>query len=709
MFYRRALAQYLRSMPSIDLFDTNNVALSLAALYSESPVQSRIAHDDSPPAVALLTLLRQPRARLALAGAAGTGKTMLLHRLALACAAISGEFDDASALLGDWPDPPPIPLLVDLHADDEHALIAAPLRSAHTNQITSEVQRALDLGEALLLIDEADHAPERAAMLAARYSNCRVIVVGQHAETLATALPGCVQLTINPLDREQISTAVAAWTAATSARSLRSASDIADRSARIVGDLQVHPGLFQLAALPEVIALAVIADAAGLQLPQQRGVIVERLLHRIGARIAARLLGAPSPKDQIAILSRIAYDASATPDDTLHNAWVRAGILSDAPDSPPQIVHTLVRDVLRGRARAVAWRAGDMRLPDSSPHDHELIAQCVAALEADAAGSSALLLDDLLATGERGTIAAAIALTTLADAASHLTVQVEQTRERLLSLLGTRQLPIADRIHAGRLLGDLGDPRFADTPGPLVTIDGGTFILGADVPGNADEGPPHRVDLPAFQIGIYPVTNSEYARFLNANPEHAQPHYWRDPRFNNPSYPIVGVTWHDAMAYAAWLTSVLRARGALAAGSVVRLPLESEWEKAATWGPRGHKKHVFPWGDIWDPQRANTAVGRGEWLTTPVGCFAQGVSTYGLHDMIGNVWEWTASEYLSYPGATMSVHQPGSFVLRGLSCVLNAANARATYRGSHLPASYWRYHLGFRIVIGRPLMLRLDN
>jgi formylglycine-generating enzyme required for sulfatase activity len=137
------------------------------------------------------------------------------------------------------------------------------------------------------------------------------------------------------------------------------------------------------------------------------------------------------------------------------------------------------------------------------------------------------------------------------------------------------------------------------------------------------------------------------------------------------------------------------------------LPLEAEWEKAASWDPRRQVKQRYPWGDEWFSTRANTGDGRGDWLTTPVGCYPAGASAYGLHDCIGNVWEWTASIYASYPGAALVFSEPGSYTLRGSSCASTPTHARCTYR-SRLPISYWRYHLGFRIVIGRPLDALVD-
>ena len=96
---------------------------------------------------------------------------------------------------------------------------------------------------------------------------------------------------------------------------------------------------------------------------------------------------------------------------------------------------------------------------------------------------------------------------------------------------------------------------------------------------------------------------------------------------------------------------------------------------------------------------------REAWFTTPVGCYPDGTSAYGVYDMVGNVWEWTAGEYASYPDAATPFYEPGSYTLRGSSCVSLPSNTRCTYR-SRLPAWHWRYHLGFRVVLARPLETR---
>jgi iron(II)-dependent oxidoreductase len=308
---------------------------------------------------------------------------------------------------------------------------------------------------------------------------------------------------------------------------------------------------------------------------------------------------------------------------------------------------------------------------------------------------------------------------------------LREVQQRLLTMIADLNVAVEDRVRAGVMLGRLGDPRFADPLPPLAQIDAGVFVFGANDAPYDEERPAQRIDLPAYQIGVYPVTNAEYARFLAARPGHPKPHYWYDPRFNNPAQPVVGVTWHDAVTYAAWLTRTLAAEGRLPAGMVVRLPLETEWEKAATWGPRARVKRRFPWGDYWIAGIANVAEtragpdGRSRWATTPVGCFPGSVSPYGVHDLIGNVWEWTASSIDAPPrrsdmagGArtTLSERLHGDlsgatgsekrrhYILRGSSFNSTTAHARATYRGSHLPPDYWRYNIGFRIVIARPIV-----
>ena len=159
----------------------------------------------------------------------------------------------------------------------------------------------------------------------------------------------------------------------------------------------------------------------------------------------------------------------------------------------------------------------------------------------------------------------------------------------------------------------------------MVLIPAGEFQMGSSN-GDDDEKPIHTVYVDALYMDKYEVANAQYRKFIEAT-GHREPGRWNDFRFNQANQPVVGVSWHDAMAYAQW------------AGK--HLPTEAEWEKAARGGLKGT---MYPWGDSIDlihKSKANygNIVGR----TTLVGKYA--LNGYGLYDMTGNVWEWCLDKY----------------------------------------------------------------
>ncbi|MGH8615753.1 MAG: formylglycine-generating enzyme family protein, partial [Gammaproteobacteria bacterium] len=188
-----------------------------------------------------------------------------------------------------------------------------------------------------------------------------------------------------------------------------------------------------------------------------------------------------------------------------------------------------------------------------------------------------------------------------------------------------------DRAIAGMALSVLGDEREFDE---LIPIHADEFWMGDDQ--DNDAKPRHRLRLPAFQIGTYPVTNGQYLRFVQATRR-----AWDSAdadKVEKRNHPARYVTWHDALAYCDWLTGEWRSTGNIGASEHATLPSEAEWERAA----RGTDGRVFPWAEDWREDCANTIeAGIGD--TCAVGIFPSGRSETGCLDMVGNVWEWTRS------------------------------------------------------------------
>jgi iron(II)-dependent oxidoreductase len=827
--YHRAIAgQLLRSAPIAGLAAFGIGHLPLTEIYVERGVVP--VRDSAGSPQTLADLARIPRARLALEGGAGSGKSTAVRRLALACAAaVTGEPEGAAAPLVDWSLPIPLPVVIEMSPQvdpvaDPWSLIEAQL---HANDLATHagmVLQALHAGEALVVVDGVTphNAPVVAQIVAAFPANryvcaCRPYATADLPPGRLLHAHGFQLVHFAPLERAHVDEMVARLLTALSRRRVvrdqavqvgaptapQRGGSIAEQIADLQGRLLIDDGLRALTFEPLALAIAVVADADGQTLPAARAVVYQRVL--------AALWGEAAPP--VAVLAPMALALQRATDDDAHPAtltrpMVEQLVRDGAPDAddaqvaamieraldvgllvaserdPPPQAYTMPQRALRMflAAHALA-RTDDFEATIApyveNPTWHETLTLALwlrisdpslqpprhAEKEEDARAAT---LWHLLGRPERnrsaGDAGAAKKKPSRQSAkpaphapqltSSASTARPEQTallaascleaidpqrypdvlrevQQRLLTMIADLNVAVEDRVRAGVMLGRLGDPRFADPLPPLAQIDAGVFVFGANDAPYDEERPAQRIDLPAYQIGVYPVTNAEYARFLAARPGHPKPHYWYDPRFNNPAQPVVGVTWHDAVTYAAWLTRTLAAEGRLPAGMVVRLPLETEWEKAATWGPRARVKRRFPWGDYWIAGIANVAEtragpdGRSRWATTPVGCFPGSVSPYGVHDLIGNVWEWTASSIDAPPrrsdmagGArtTLSERLHGDlsgatgsekrrhYILRGSSFNSTTAHARATYRGSHLPPDYWRYNIGFRIVIARPIV-----
>jgi formylglycine-generating enzyme required for sulfatase activity/energy-coupling factor transporter ATP-binding protein EcfA2 len=247
--------------------------------------------------------------------------------------------------------------------------------------------------------------------------------------------------------------------------------------------------------------------------------------------------------------------------------------------------------------------------------------------------------------------------------------------------------------------------------------------------------PQHSIFLPRFHIKKFSVTNQEFHVFwknggyrekrwwsiagfywLNRSPDdeeemnlrkaqrrngRTEPALWNDVEWGIPNRPVVGVTWHEATSYCAWLNEQMQLTGEIPDGYIVRLPTEAEWEKAA----RGTDGRFWPWGNEWEDNYANTHDANLS-TTSSVGIFHAGASCYNAFDMAGNSRDWCNSLLAQYPydpkDGRERVNADGERALRGGSWFPGKYSARCAYR-RHYPPDGHHDGLGFRVVIGPKL------
>jgi len=239
-----------------------------------------------------------------------------------------------------------------------------------------------------------------------------------------------------------------------------------------------------------------------------------------------------------------------------------------------------------------------------------------------------------------------------------------------------------------------------------VLVEAGPFIMGTDTDPCAldNERPAHQVHVGPYFIDTAPVTNADYAGFVDAGGygdsrwwddegwawrqeaglEH--PQFWRREGLSSwsrsrfgwreelpPDEAVQHVCWHEAAAYARW-------RGK-------RLPTEVEWEKAASWDASTGQKRRYPWGDD-EPTSRQANLGQAHLGPAAVGAYPAGASPYGCLQMIGDVWEWTSSAFEPYPGFRSFPYREysevfyasGYKVLRGGSWATHPSAVRTTFR-----------------------------
>jgi len=255
----------------------------------------------------------------------------------------------------------------------------------------------------------------------------------------------------------------------------------------------------------------------------------------------------------------------------------------------------------------------------------------------------------------------------------------------------------------------------------FVKISGGLYTMGYNGKNYCYdiELPEHKTYLKNFKIGIFPVTNQEYLEFMNdggyetykhwlsdgwekvKSNEWCSPMYWekindewhvRDflgIRKINPNEPVCHVSYYEADAYCKW------------AGK--RLPTEAEWEKASCWNEEKQEKTVFPWGNESPSEEKCNLLESHHWGCTEIGTYPNGTSPSGCQQMIGDVWEWTTSEFMGYPGFKSGFDEyndkwfTNQKVLRGGSFGTPKMSIRGSYRNFFRLDERWLFS-GFRCV-----------
>ena len=253
----------------------------------------------------------------------------------------------------------------------------------------------------------------------------------------------------------------------------------------------------------------------------------------------------------------------------------------------------------------------------------------------------------------------------------------------------------------------------------MVHVPGGPFVMGTDDRAWAldNERSAHEVETSGFYLDATPVTNSAYLQFVQDggydreelwDPEGWEwreeediraPGHWYQPDphrwwtqcfgFDEPlraDAPVMHVSWFEADAYARWVGK--------------RLPTEAEWEKAASWDPSTGTKRLHPWGNE-SPNGARANLDQLAFRPAEAGAYPAGASAYGSSGMIGDVWEWTASEFSAYPGFESFPYREyseiffdcGYKVLRGGSWATRPGAIRNTFRN-------WDYPIRRQLFVG---------
>ena len=775
-----------------------------------SPTNSEQATQQEP-VQPLLTLLQNNDGLIVL-GAPGAGKTTWLKYLALQCTGGNGE----ALGLGDRL---PLMLSLSAYATalvEKDVPLSQFLATFYKNlgfalPLDSLIETALAQGNALLLLDGLDEVadPNLRHLLVNRLLDFFTIQQPNGNKFVITSRPagyeavrlmadGLVECTVMPLDKDQVEQFVNQWTAALSQQSPPETA--VSNPDQLLVQITENSAVQALATSPLLLTILLLLLRQGISLPHKRVALYDLYLRTLlHDWQTARSLDRPPKIEQSAaeileiltpfalwmhesspqrshvktaaarqhliahFTNQNAENPAQAADDFLQAMLTATGLfVNTAPDSVG-FLHLSFQEFSAALALAKLGLANEaallaeiqVRLAEIGWHEVILLTLgIVAVVEHRPEATNALMRGLLPNASPETTLLLAETAVILAEDGIEKDVKTAVIQSTLQSAtMPTHNATL--RVQAGRLLGQLGDPRpESQTVDKMLFcyVPGGAFWLG-----HTDQAMLYEQLNEPYWLGTFPVTQAQFAQFVAAGGyEQAEfwaeaasvnrwrlgevmgweQHGWRSAPFeygrpfNLPNHPVVGITWYEALAFTRWLTERWRQQGTLPAGWQVQLPSEVAWEKGARGGlkiPRQPRtlpvteamqnpepaitltqnptpKRSYPGQTSLTPQVANindTAVA----TSSAVGCFLQ-PSPVGCQELCGNVWEWTASRFRPYPydpqdgREVPDVKLFEEMVLRGGAYWSDVRSANVTFRARRSPNEQ-NSSFGFRVMLAK--------
>jgi formylglycine-generating enzyme required for sulfatase activity len=718
--------------------------------------------------VPVLDLL-QKHDGLVLLGDPGAGKTTFLKFLVLTLASGQGE---ALGLGGRLPILLPLAAYANALAAGDVPLdrfIARYYEEERGIQVSlgALLSQALRQGSALLLLDGLDEVrdAERRHLVVDRVRDfyCRHRKAGSGGNRFVLtsrivgyrevrlAAEGLAEATLVDFDDEEIEAFLGKWTAALE-KAVGGETQVAKAQAEqerkeLLTAVRVNPGVWSLAANPLLLTILALMKRGGIALPDRRVELyknyVETLLkhwnrevdlietmkileplalwmHEVSPGVGLVKEGPLLRKLKSLCTGRRHADPASAAESFLKDVREHSSLLLSRGEHQYGFIHLTFQEYLAAVALARKAREGAGALVDVlAPHVgeapwHEVVLLTVGHLaiidQWEQAASE--VVEGLLEKAPGPSGEAAVWMGEAVADAGPGAVTADCREKVVAALLDTLRaagrVEPARRAAAGKILSTLGDPRpevMTVEAMELRTVPAGPFRMGSEKNGFEDERPAHDCSLPyEYRIGRFPVTVAQFREYVEDTGKLPKdPDSLRDCG----NQPVIRVSWSEALAFCRWLEACWRKEGRLPEGWSVSLPSEAEWEKAA----RGTDGRKYPWGDVFDPDRANLSQS-GIDQVSAVECFPGGASPYGCEEMSGNAWEWTRSLWepdfskpvFCYPyerqdgredvGASLENLR----VVRGGSYFSTPGIARCAYR--HRLAPVVRdVNIGFRVVV----------